>query len=124
MISLVAIVVSALAWSAAALAQANDPAVASCEMLVREELPNTTEYRYLSAQIAGSTATLRYETRDAGGPAAAQERRCTFVFDAPTGTWGFAPGLPDALLVAVSGALVHRGIYPIPREQTDLKSAR
>jgi hypothetical protein len=123
MIRLAIVVLSAFASIGAAFAQANDPAVVSCEMLVREDLPNTTEYRYLSARIDGSAVVLRYETRDTGGPAAARQRRCVFAFDAPTATWGFAPGVPDALLVAVSGALVHRGVYPIPRDQTDLKPA-
>lgn len=121
MIRLVAILVAALALTDAARAQANDPAVVSCEMLVREELPNTTEYQYVSARIDANAVMLTYETRDAGKPAARQQKRCTFAFDAGTGTWGFAPGLPEALLVAVSGALVHRGIYPIPRAETDLK---
>jgi len=104
-----------------ALAQANDPAVVSCEMLVREELPNSTEYRYVSARIDANAVTLVYDTSDAGKPSARQQKRCDFALDARTATWGFAPGLPDALLVAVSGALVHRGIYPIPRDTTDLK---
>jgi hypothetical protein len=101
-----------------AYAQADDPAVQSCEMLVREELPGSTPYRYLAAEISGSTVVLSYES---GSPAARQQKRCTFTFNAATASWGFAPGLPDALQVAVMGALVHRGIYPIPREATALR---
>jgi hypothetical protein len=114
---------SIFAIAGAAFGQANDPAVVSCEMLVREGLPNTTEYRYVSAKIDGSAVTLAYETRDAGKPPVSRQMRCSFMFNQPTATWGFAPGLPEALLVAVSGALVHRGIYPIPRDATDLKPA-
>lgn len=114
---------SIFAFATAALAQANDPAVASCEMLVREELPNTTAYRYVSAEIAGSTVVLSYETQDGGAPAVRRQKRCDFVFNAATASWGFAPGLPEALSVAVMGALVHRGIYPIPRDDTALKAA-
>jgi hypothetical protein len=91
-----------------ALAQSRDPAVESCEMLAREELPGSTRYRYLAAEISGSTVLLSYES---GAPAAGQQKRCTFTFNASTNSWGFAPGLPDALQVAVMGALVHRGIY-------------
>jgi hypothetical protein len=108
----------ALALPAAALAQSNDPAVESCEMLVREELPISTQYRYLAAEISGNTVVLNYES---GSPATKQQMRCSFTFNASTNSWGFAPGLPDALQVAVMGALVHRGIYPIPRELTALR---
>lgn len=110
-----------LALPGFALAQANDPAVASCEMLVREELPNTTAYRYLSAEIAGSVVILGYETREDGAAAVKRQKRCAFAFNASTGSWGFAPGLPDSLSVAVMGALAHRGIYPIPGSETVLK---
>jgi hypothetical protein len=106
------------ALPAVALAESNDPAVESCEMLAREELPGSTQYRYLAAEISGSTVLLNYES---GAPATRQQKRCTFTFNASTNSWGFAPGLPDALQVAVMGALVHRGIYPIPREMTALK---
>lgn len=110
-----------LGMSHIALAQASDPAVVSCEMLVREELPNTSAYRYLSAEIAGSVVVLGYETSDGGTAAVKHQRRCAFAFNAATHSWGFAPGLPDSLSVAVMGALVHRGIYPIPSDQTALK---
>ena len=118
MIRISAIALSVLTLPGSALAQASDPAVESCEMLVREELPGSTQYRYLAAEISGSTVVLSYES---GSPAAKQQKRCTFTFNASTNSWGFAPGLPDALQVAVMGALVHRGIYPIPRELTALK---
>jgi hypothetical protein len=108
----------ALALPAAALAQSSDPAVESCEMLVREELPGSTPYRYVAAEISGSVVVLSYES---GSPATKQLKRCSFTFNASTNSWGFASGLPDALQVAVMGALVHRGIYPIPREMTALK---
>jgi hypothetical protein len=107
--------------SPGALAQADDPAVQSCEMLVREELPGNLQYRQLSAEIAGTTVALRYETRDAAGGTNRHEKRCAFTFNAATASWGFAPGLPESLSVAVMGALVHRGIYPIPREATALR---
>ena len=115
------VAVFALAWPGAVLAQAGDPAVEACEMLVREELPGSLQYRQVAAEIAGSSVTLSYETRDPTGAAARQQKRCAFAFNASTASWGFAPGLPEALQVAVMGALVHRGIYPIPRELTALK---
>src|SRR5262245_2674099 len=101
--------------SPGALAQADDPAGQSCEMLVREELPGHLQYRQRSAEVAGTTVALRYETRDSAGATNRQEKRCAFTFNAATASWGFAPGLPESLSVAVMGALVHRGIYPIPR---------
>ncbi|MET0669194.1 MAG: hypothetical protein ABWY66_04265 [Xanthobacteraceae bacterium] len=101
-----------------ARAQSSDPAVESCEMLVREEMPGSTQYRYIAAEISGSTVVLSYES---GTPVMKQQKRCNFTFNASTNSWGFAPGLPDALQVAVMGALVHRGIYPIPRDMTALK---
>jgi hypothetical protein len=108
----------ALVMPSSAFAQSSDPAVESCEMLVREELPISTQYRYLAAEISGSTVVLNYES---GSPATKQQKRCSFTFNASTNSWGFAAGLPDALQVAVMGALVHRGIYPIPRELTALR---
>ena len=117
------VIAAALAWPAGAPAQADDPAVAACEMLVREELPNTTAYRQLAAEIAGSTVVLSYETRDAGAAASRKQTRCVFAYSAATASWGFAPGLPEALSVAVMGALIHRGNYPIPRELTALRPA-
>ena len=113
---------AALVLPGVALAQADDPAVAACEMLVREELPNTTAYRQLAAEIAGSTVVLSYETRDVGAPASRKQTRCTFAYSATTASWGFAPGLPEALQVAVMGALIHRGHYPIPRDMTALRA--
>ena len=110
----------ALVVPAVAHAQSSDPAVESCEMLVREELPSSAVSLSLGRD-RGSTVVLSYETRDGGSPATKQQKRCVFTFNASTNSWGFAPGLPDALQVAVMGALVHRGIYPIPRELTALK---
>ena len=118
MIRAAAFALLTLAPLAPAHAQSSDPAVEFCEMLVREELPGSTQYRYLAAEISGSTVLLNYEL---GSPATKQQKRCSFTFNASTNSWGFAPGLPDALQVAVMGALVHRGIYPIPRELTALK---
>ena len=118
MIRAAAFALLTLAPLAPARAQSSDPAVESCEMLVREELPGSTPYRYVAAEIGGSAVVLSYES---GSPATKQQKRCSFTFNASTNSWGFAPGLPDALQVAVMGALVHRGIYPIPRELTALK---
>ena len=58
MIRISAIALSVLTLPGSALAQASDPAVESCEMLVREELPGSTQYRYLAAEISGSTVVL------------------------------------------------------------------
>lgn len=76
--------------AAPVIAQADDPAVAACEALIRQPLPNTTQFRRLEAGLAGPVVTILYEAADLAGFVRRKTGRCAFKLDAATAQWSFA----------------------------------